>query len=154
LISKTKDKPMAKKKTTTQPREGQRVRTRIKHLFTPEEKDERIKELTRTMREVELKQEQLKSANATAKAEIRFLLAGVTDLRNQLEDGGMPLEVDAIKVVDRAEGTKSFWRFAPGQPGHDEFIRKENLTEEEFSELPGMPEPTPVRDDDPPHPEE
>lgn len=139
---------MSKKKTTTQPRDGIKVRTRIKHLFTPEEKDERIKELTRTMREVELKQEQLKSANATAKAEIRFLLAGVTDLRNQLEDGGEQREVDAIKVVNRKEGTKSFYRFAPDQPGHDEFIRKENLTEEEFQELPGMPEPA-KPDDDP-----
>jgi len=145
---------MAKKKTTIQPREGTKVRTRIKHLFTPEEKDERIKELTRTMREVELKQEQLKSANATAKAEIRFLLAGVTDLRNQLEDGGQPIEVDAIKVVDRKEGTKSLYRFCPGQPGHDEFLSKANLTEEEFSELPGiLPDPV-QRDDDPAHPQE
>lgn len=145
---------MSKKKTTTQPREGQRVRTRIKHTFTEQEKDDKIKCMTRTMREVELKQEQLKSANATAKAEIRFLLAGVTDLRNQLEDGGQPIEVDAIKVVDRKEGTKSFYVFAPGQPGHDEFIRKENLTEEEYQELPlTIPEPA-QRDDDPPHPEE
>jgi (p)ppGpp synthase/HD superfamily hydrolase len=144
---------MAKKKTAT-PREGQRVRTRIKHTFTEQEKDDKVKEMTRTMREVELKQEQLKSANATAKAEIRFLLAGVTDLRNQLEDGGQPIEVDAVKVVDRKEGTKSLYRFCPGQPGHDEFLSKSNLTEDEYQELPLMAEEPAKPDDDLPHPEE
>lgn len=144
---------MAKKKTATQPREGQRVRTRIKHLFLEQEKDDKVKEMTRTMREVELKQEQLKSATATAKAEIRMLLAQVIDLRNQLDEGGEHREVDAIKVVDRKEGTKSLYRFCPGQPGHDEFLSKSNLTEEEFQELPGMPAPTePEGDDVPPCP--
>jgi len=144
---------MAKKKTTT-PRDGQRVRIRIKHLFNEQEKDDKIKDMTRTMREVELKQEQLKSVNATGKAEIRQLLAMVTDLRNQLEDGGAQVEVDAIRVVDRKEGTKSFYVWRPGQTGHDEFVRKENLTEEEFSELPGiLPDPV-QRDDDPAHPQE
>lgn len=148
---------MAKKKTAT-PREGQRVRTRIKHTFTEQEKDDKVKEMTRTMREVELKQEQLKSANATAKAEIRMLLAVVTDLRNQLDDGGEPREVDALLVMDRTIGIKTFYRFCPDQANHLEKLRVENMTEDDYQSLglevtePAKPAEKP--DDDPPHPEE
>lgn len=126
---------MSKKKTTPQPREGQRVRTRIKHLFTEVEKDDKVKDMTRKMREVELKTEQVKSVAATGKAEIKKLSAEVVDLRNQLDDGGEFREVDAVVVMDRKKGTKTFYRFAPDQPGHDEKLRVETMSESDYQDL-------------------
>ena len=115
-------------------REGKRTRTRIVHQFTPEEKDQKIRDLTTAMREVETKQEAIKAAAATAKAEVKALLAKITDLRNQVDDGCEPREVDAVVVFDRKKGNKAFFRFCPGQPGHDEKLKVENMSEADYAE--------------------
>lgn len=115
-------------------REGQRTRTRVVHQFTPEEKESKIRELTTAMREVETKQEAIKAAAATAKAEVKGLLARITDLRNQVDDGCEPREVDAVVVLDPKKGNKAFYRFCPGQPGHDEKLKVENMTEQDYAD--------------------
>lgn len=117
-------------------REGIRCKTRIKHQFTTDEFRAKTMEKNKLEREAELKEEQRASANATFKAEIKAIQSEVADLRNQLDDGGELRDVDATVVMDRKKGTKAFYRFCPGQPGHDEKLKVENMTQEDFEALP------------------
>jgi hypothetical protein len=87
-------------------------------------------------REMDLKEEQRASANATAKANIKQLGSEVADIRNQLDEGAEPRDVDAVVVFDKRKGVKTFWRFCPGQPGHDEKLKVENMTDDDYQALP------------------
>lgn len=117
-------------------REGTRCKTKIKHTFTVEEFRERTMHKNKLEREMELKEEQRASANATAKAEIKALQSQVVNLRNQLDEGAEDREVDAVCVMNRKSGVKTFYRHCPQQPGHGDKIRVETMTEEEFQNLP------------------
>lgn len=117
-------------------REGKRVTTRVKHTFSAAEFKDRVLEKNKLEREAELREEQRASANATAKATIKELATRIVDLRSQLDDGGEMREVDAVVVMDRKKGVKTYYRFCPGQEGHDEKLKVENMTEEDFQSLP------------------
>ena len=117
-------------------RDGQRTKTRIKHAFTQEEFKERTLAKNKLERDAELREEQRASDSATAKADIKRMLSEVSDLRSQLDDGGEMREVDAVVVMDKKKGTKTFYRFCPSQPGHDEKLKVENMTQEDYEMLP------------------
>ena len=139
------------------PREGQKVKTTIKHEFTQDEFKAKTLEMNRLARLADLKEEERASAAATSKAEIKSLLTQVTDIRNQLDDGGEQITVDAVAVMDRKKGNKTLYRFCPGQPGHDEKLKVENMTEQDYDLLP-MPDvppetPQPKPEDATPQPE-
>ena len=123
------------------PREGQKVKTTIKHEFTQDEFKAKTLGMNRLARLSDLKEEERASVAATAKAEIKSLLTQVTDIRNQLDDGGELVTVDAIAVMDRKKGNKTLYRFCPGQPGHDEKLKVENMTEGDYEMLPALDVP-------------
>ncbi len=120
----------------TKKRDGQKCKTRIKHAFTVEEFKERTLQKNKLERDAELKEEQRASDSATAKADIKRMHSEAADLRNQLDDGGEQREVDAVVVIDRKKGNKTFYRFCPGQEGHDEKLKVENMTEADYQSLP------------------
>ena len=120
----------------TTKREGTRTKTRVKHLFNVDEFRERTLRKNQLEREAELREDQRASANATAKAEIKQLASQIIDLRNQLDEGSESREVDAVVVFNKRNTTKTFYRFSPGQPGHDEKLKVETMTDDDFAALP------------------
>lgn len=128
---------MAKKGTTSKDVLGDpvRVKVEVKHQFTVEEYRERTDKLTRMMHDVEIKEEQIKAAAATAKAEVKALKAEVNDLANQLRNGTETQTVEAFVEYRRKQGKKRLLWNCPGKPDHRKLIREEPMTEEDYASL-------------------
>ena len=133
---------MAKKATNAKTKELIRVKVSVRHDFTTEEWKQKTDELTRTMKGVELKEEAVKAATASAKAEIKQLKSDVNDLANQLRNGYEMQQVEASVEFNRRKGEKKLYHHCPGKPDHNKLIRVEAMTEEDYQSLP-MPEPEP-----------
>lgn len=134
------------KKKTKEPTEESpapliRGKTKVDHAFTPEDAKVKTDQLIRLMQEVTLKEEEIKAQVATGRAAARSLQAQVNELANQLRNGGEELEVDCFVQYDRQAGRKALYHNAPGKPQHMTLIREEDMTEEDYGELPMDVEP-------------
>jgi hypothetical protein len=128
---------MAKSAAKAKKESGGRLKVRIQHKFTIEEYQERTQELTSAMKKVDLREEAVKAAAATAKAEIKEMKSHVNDLANQLRNGYEERDVDAVVEMDRKKGIKKLYHFAPGNKElNGKLIRQEPMTEEDFALLP------------------
>lgn len=132
---------MAKKAT-----DGTRCKTRVKHTFTTDEFREKTMQKNKLERDAELMEEQRAAESSTAKARIKQINSEVADLRNQLDESGEMRDVDSTVVMDRKKGNKTYFRFCPGQPGHQEKLKVENMTEDDFASLP-LPEEPKIKPD-------
>lgn len=129
---------MARKAAVTKDITGDPMRTRVevRHEFTTEEWKAKTDNLTRMMKDVELKEEAIKASAATAKAEVKALKAEVNDLANQLRNGYETRAVDAFVEFRRKAGKKRLLWNAPGKPEHRKLIREEAMTEADYEALP------------------
>lgn len=124
-----------------------RCKVEVKHEFSVDEYKERTTELTTKMKNVEIREDNLKAQQATAKAEIKALKADVNDLANQLRNGFELRNEEATVEFNKKKGTKRYYFFAPGKPHHKSFAREDAMTEEDFQEM--FPEDTKSTDKQP-----
>jgi hypothetical protein len=128
-MAKRSDKTKEKKPTT-----GEKVHINVK--FTADEAIAKGRELTRALQLIEEKEEQVKAAVASARAEIKQHKSDAKELANQLTNGYERREVDALVTFHRKSGVKTYTRHCPGQPGHGDHIKKVEMTEEDYAILP------------------
>jgi len=120
----------------------------VEHHFTAEEYKAKTEILAQRINDISLREEAVKAAAATAKAEIKAIKSEVSELANQLRVGHEQRVVEAIVEMDRRSGTKTY-RHADG-PAKGKIIKKLAMTEDDFSQLPLEDNPPPAAAEAPP----
>jgi hypothetical protein len=124
---------MSRKKSPAE--KTKRVKIEVKHEFESAEWKEKTEILTRRMKEVELREDEIKAESSAKRAEVKRLKSEVNNLANDLRNGYAMVQVDAVCEFNRKKGVKKFYHFAPGKPFNGDFIREEAMSEQDFEEL-------------------
>lgn len=104
----------------------------VRHEFSQDEYRDASRELTRAMEIVKEEKARAKTQASESKARINQLEAQVDELANKLRNGGdeRPTEVSVEFMAKKC--VKVLRRHCPGQPGHDEEVRTEPMTPQDY----------------------
>ena len=111
-----------------------REQIEVQHSFDASEYKSKSETLAQLLADVDLKEEAVKAAAASAKAVIKELESQVSELANQLRLGVETRVVTADAEFDRKAGVKTY-RFADGKD-KGKVIKKIAMTESDFERLP------------------
>jgi hypothetical protein len=128
-MSVPKQKPYSKKSKlpTTGPE-----KVEARHDFTADEWRSASNEHLTMLGAITTAKETRKAASSVAKSKIEEMQAAAGDLAEQLRNGYRMEPVDSLVEFDAKNVVKRFYRHCPGMLEHNEFIKQEAMTEDDF----------------------